>query len=289
MWIRYPDDNIRRYPRGLIQARERLDAVNTILRERRFDVTKHIPHHRPSSPEFQALVRSMEEHGFLKQFAIYRFADGTHVDGAARIAAAEKAGVTPKTLDLRQQDPETTRMRRRDTPLHRVLLAVDVNALRLTEEERRHALDAAAAAAGRDWKEIEADLTLTREWRGATARSYTPLFEVTEIPFNDNASPTVLVTPDQKVHVTSLLRASGLAKHKFDKELHEYVPAAEKGRAKGAGAPAWFAPATEMLEGLEDMLAERRKNNRMISPEWEVCLGWLQEHACKHRISGDGD
>ena len=140
-------------------------------------------------------------------------------------------------------------MRRRDTPLHRVLLAVDVNALRLTEEERHHALDAAAAAAGRDWEEIEADLTLTREWRGATARSYTPLFEVTEIPFNDNGSPTILVTPDLKVHVTSLLRASGLAKHKFDKELHEYVPAAEMARAKGAGAPAVVRPGGRHARG----------------------------------------
>ena len=50
-----------------------------------------------------------------------------------------------------------------------------------------------------------------------------------------------------------------------------------------------FAPATDMLEGLEDMLAERRENNRMISPEWEVCLGWLQEYVHKRRVSGDGD
>ncbi len=284
-WIRYPDDSIRRYAHGLIAARERLDKINTILRDRRFDITKHLPHHKPSSPEFRALVRSMGEHGFLKQFAIYRFADGTYVDGVARIAAAAEAGLAEKTLELRQQDPETTRMRRRDTPLHRVLLAVDANAVRLTDGERRHALDAAAAAAGSSWEEIEKDLTITRDWRGATARSYTPLFEVTEIPFGGDGSPTVLATPNHKIHVTSLLRASGLAKHKFEKELQAYVPGAEKGRAKGGGASAWFAGATDMVDGLEDMLSERSEKRRTISAEWEVCLAWLRRYVRTHRIS----
>lgn len=287
VWIRYPDDSIRPYTPGLMAARERLNAVNKVLRDRNFDVTKHLPHHnKPTSAEFKALVRSIEEHGFLKQFAIYRFADGTYVDGVARIAAAKKAGVEPKWLELKKQDPETTRMRRRDTPLNRVLLALDANATRLTDDERQHALDAAAAATGRSWEEIDTALRLTRAWRAAIARSYTPTFQVREIAFDDGARK-IQVTADHKVHVTSLLRASGLAKHKFDTELKDIVPF-EMARVKGGGPAAVFVHAAEMVDGLETMLSERRARGRKVSAEWEVTLEWLRKYVHEHGVSRNG-
>jgi hypothetical protein len=282
-WIRYPDDSIRRYTPGLIAARERLDATNASLRASSFDVTKHLPHHKSSSAQFRALVRSMEEHGFLKQCAVFRYPDGSHTDGVARIRAAAKVGVEVKWLEMKAGDPETTRMRRRDTPLNRILLALDSNATRLNEEQRQHVLDQAAEKAGRSWPEIEADLIRTHPWRAVTARSYTPTFEVTEIPFDGDGSRTIQVTADHKIHVTSLLRASGLAKHKFDTELKDCVTA-EKARVKGGGPPAVFARAADMVDGLEAMLAERREHRRKVSPEWEVGLDWLRSYVRKHRI-----
>jgi hypothetical protein len=287
VWIRYPDDSVRRYTPGLIKARERLEAVNSALRDRRFDVTRHVPHDKPSSPEFKALVRSMEEHGFLKQFAIYRFPDETFVDGVARIAAANAVGIEPKWLELKKQDPETTRMRRRDTPLNRVLLALDSNITRLTQEQRQHVLDAAADAAGRTWEQINEDLSLTRRWRGVTARSYTPMFEVREIPFDEDDARKIQVTDDHKVHVTSLLRASGLAKHKFDTELKDRV-FSEMARVRGGGPAAVFVQVADMVEGLEAMIAERRAHQRKVSAEWEVSLDWLRDYARKHGIGHSG-
>jgi hypothetical protein len=283
-WIRYPDNSIRRYPHGLTAARERLDKTNTALRERRFDITEHLPHHKSSSREFEALVHSMQEHGFFKHAAIYRYADGTYVDGIARIAAAKRAGVEPKYLELRKQDPETTRLRRRDTPLERVLLAVNGNATRLTDEERRDALDKAALASGRTWEEIERDLVMTRDWRSVTARSYTSVFEVTQVPFDRDGTRTIPVSDEHKVHVPTLIWASGLKKWKWEKELEVYVPTAESARYKGGGPAATFAPATDMLRGIEQMLEDRRQQKRKISPEWEVCADWLTAYISKHRL-----
>jgi hypothetical protein len=286
-WIRFPDESIRRYPHGLSAARERLDAINATLRDRAFDITNHLPHHKASSPEFQALVRSMQEHGFFKHAAIYRFADGTFVDGVARFEAAKRAGVEPKYLELRQQDPETTRLRRRDTPLERVLLAVNGNAVRLTEDEQRHALDAAATTAGRTWDEIELYLAVTREWRSVIARSYTSVFEVTEVPFDSDGNRTIPVSDDHKVHVTTLLLASGLQKHKWPKELQVYVPTAEMARYKGGGPAGHFAPAADMLSGIELMLEDRREQKLKISPEWSICIDWLEGYVRKHRLTAD--
>jgi hypothetical protein len=289
-WIRYPDYSIRRYPHGLIAARERLDVVNNALRTRAFDVVRHVPHHSPSSPEFRALVCSMREHGFLKQFAIFRYPDGKYVDGVARVQAAKKAEVDVKWLELEKMgDPEATRARRRDTPLNRVLLALDSNATRLTEEDRQRVHDAVTAAAGRSWADIEADLILTRAWRQATARSYVPTFETTKkLPFESGGIPQILITHDHKVHVTSLLRAVGLAKHKFDKELKDWVHH-ERARVPGEGPPATFARVTDMIDGIEAMVAERRAQRRKISPEWNVSLDWLRTYVRERGVDHNGD
>jgi hypothetical protein len=282
-WIRYPDDSIRRYTPGLVAARERLDAVNSALRNRAFNVVDLVPHHKPSSPEFRALVCSMQEHGFLEQCRVFRFPDGRFIDGHARIAAAAEAGVEVKWLDLeKMRHPEKTRARRRDTPLNRVQLALDSNAARLTEEDRRRVLDAVATAAGRSWQEIESDLARTRAWRQAS-RSYMPIFEAEKFPLENGGIASILVTPDHKVHVPSLLRTAGLHKHKFDTELKDWVPH-EKARVPGEGPAAIFARATDLIDGIEGMMAERRERKRKISPEWGISLNWLRTYVRNHGL-----
>jgi hypothetical protein len=277
-WIRYPDDTIRLYQPGLIAARERLNAVNSKLRERGFDVGEHLPHHERDSPAFRALVRSMREHGFLKQAQVFRFPDGRYVDGYARVAAANEAGVDVKWLDLdKLGEPAATRARRRDTPLNRILLALDSNGTRLSEEDRQAVLNAVADAVDCAWDDIARDLELTQAWRQATASSYTPTFEAEPLPLREGSNGQILVTPDEKVHVASLLRAVGLHKHKFDTELRDWVHY-EKARVPGQGPPAVFVRAADLVAGIDEMLADRRTRRRKISPEWNEALAWLRAH-----------
>ena len=84
--VRYPDGEIRDYPAGLELARERLDRDNARLRAASFDVRKFIPSiaDDPDGAPFQALLASMREHGFMKQFPIVKYEDDVIVDGLAR-------------------------------------------------------------------------------------------------------------------------------------------------------------------------------------------------------------
>jgi hypothetical protein len=283
-WIQYPDGTIRPYTPGLIAAREQLDAVNSTLREQKFDIGKHVPHHKPGSPEFAALVRSMQEHGFLRQFAIFRFPDGTYVDGQARVSAATEAGVDPKWLDLEKlRDPEKTRAKRRDTPLNRALLALDSNAARLSAEARRAVLDDVAAAAGRSWDDIESDLNRTWAWRQATTGSYTPVFAAEEHPYEPNGTPEILVTSDHKVGVRSLLVASRLKLADRD-TLKDYMPY-EMAKV-GSSKPTLFARADHLIAGIEDMLADPKR--RKDPAEWERALTWLRAYVKDNRLNTNG-
>jgi hypothetical protein len=283
-WIQYPDGTIRPYTPGLIAARERLDAVNRTLRERKFDVGKHVPHHKPGSPELAALVRSMQEHGFLRQFAIFRFPDGTYVDGQARVSAATEAGVDPKWLDLEKlREPEKTRAKRRDTSLNRVLLALDSNAARLSAEARRAILDDVAAAAGPSWDDIESDLHRTSAWRKATTGSYTPVFVADELPFEPNGTPEILVTPDHKVGVRSLLEASRLKTSNRD-TLKDYMPY-EMAKV-GSSKPTIFARADDLIAGIEHMLTDPTR--RQDPAAWERALTWLRAYVKDNKVNANG-
>ena len=84
--VRYPDGEIRDYTPGLELARERLDGDNARLRDAGFDVRTLIPSSadEPDGQEFQALLASMREHGFLKQWWIAVQDDDVVVDGRAR-------------------------------------------------------------------------------------------------------------------------------------------------------------------------------------------------------------
>lgn len=285
-WVQYPNGRIRRYTAGLFPARERLEAVNSRLRT--FDIGKHVPHNDdPASPEFRALVRSMREHGFLKDHRIFRFPDGTYVDGYARKAAASEAGIDEKSiwLDLEKLgDPDATRVRRRDSPLNRVLLALDANATRLTEEQRETILTTVAQEAGRSWEEIASDLDRTREWRQTPSRSYMPVFEAKKLPFEPNGTPQILVTPDHKIGVRTLLVASSLSPHDA-RVLEGYVTSPERAKVDSS-RPQIFARADDLITGIEDMLDDptRRKD----PAAWEPALSWLRAYVKNHRITTNG-
>jgi hypothetical protein len=285
-WVQYPDGSIRRYTAGLFSARERLEAANARLRK--FDIGKHVPHNDdPASAEFRALVRSMREHGFLKDHRILRFPDGTYVDGYARKAAASEAGIDEKSiwLDLEKLgDPDATRMMRRDTPLNRVLLALDANATRLTEEQRQTVLTTVAQEVGRSWEQIASDLDRTREWRQTRSRSYTPVFEAKKLPFEPNGAPQILVTPDHKIGVRTLLVASSLSPHDA-RVLEGYVASPERAKVDSS-KPQIFARADDLITGIEDMLADPKR--RKDPAAWQGALNWLRGYVRDRRLDANG-
>lgn len=276
--VRFPDDVVHDYPAGLELARERLDADNAKLREASIDVGDLVPSvaDRPNSAEFRALVESMREHGFLKQFSVFKHPDGVVTDGRARVRAAAEAGV-----DVEWFKPPAKRDRinaqRRDTPLHRVLLALDVNASRLMDEHVGRVHEAVAITTGRDWDDTAADLKLTQTWRRALAPPYTPRFQVRLLPYRPGGEPRVHVTADEKVLARSLVQAAGLAHHKVD-ALYDYVSFEIARSDQGGGPEARFAPKDELIAGIDRMLADRRrtKRTRKTEPEWDEIREWLR-------------
>jgi hypothetical protein len=284
VFIRYPDGSCRRYTHGLIRAREQLDAVNAALRNARYDVTEHLPHLRDDDPDFIALVRSIEEHGFLQQSRILRYDDGKIIDGVSRERAAIEAGTSAKYLDVdRLHKPLPTKIKRQDTPLTRVRLALDLNAGRLSDEQRQEVLDKVAAVVGRAWTAIQDDLDLTREWRLAVSRAaaYTPDFEVVETTPPTGTGAPVLITPEQKIGARSLLRAFGLKEYDASKTLPTYVemerarPILMVGGKSKAQPKQDFAPAAALSLGIRVMLGERRRPRDRT--EWERAAAWLEE------------
>jgi hypothetical protein len=273
--IRYPDGTVRDYHRGLEPARERLDAVNSKLRDAHFDVRGHVPTlaEATDSPEFQALVASIREHGFLKQYKVAAYSDGTVVDGRARVAAAGEAGEAVEYLTQRTR-PEQAAARRRDTPLHRVLLALDANSGRLSDDDRQRVRDVVSDVAGRPWDEIAADLALTREWRRAVPAVYYPRFEVRLMSYRPDGEPKIQVTPDEKVMLRSLLESAGLTNWKI-KDLKDYVAIEEARTQRSMGRKAGFAPIEDLISGIEAMQHDRRARKLKLDPEWDDIRAWL--------------
>jgi hypothetical protein len=272
--IRYPDGEVRSYAAGLQAARLRLERDDAALRRAGFDVRNLVPSLAGSrrSPGFQALVDSMREHGYLKQLPILRGADGEVVDGRARIAAAAVAGVQPVEV------PEKDRLPNRlDTPLHRVLLVLALNAGRITEEDRDRVLEAVADKAGRSWTEIESDLLLTRDWRRAAPKHYEAYFEVEEVPFRPGEpEPTVQVTTGDRVRVgmRKLVEAAGMSNYKLQEELRGHV-IEERARTQLTTRPAIFVEISNAIEGIDKMQADRRQRKLKLDPKWDVVKQWL--------------
>jgi hypothetical protein len=274
--VRYPDGQIRDYPAGLELARERLDRDNAHLRAVGFNVRKFIPSiaDNPDKAPFQALLASMREHGFMKQFPIIKYGDDTIIDGLARQRAAEILGIEIEffkySTDRARKDAQ-----RRDTPLNRVLVALDSNGERLTADIEDVVHKRVADVTRRAWDDTAADLALTQEWRRSMAAEYTPWFDVTMRAYRDGEEPKVQVTADDKVMVRSLLRASGLSDYKAGTELSPYVAFEDARSAHSGGRKAHFARAQDLITGIAAMQRERRAAGRKLDPEWEEIRSWL--------------
>jgi hypothetical protein len=274
--VRYPDGELVNYTAGLELARERLDRDNARLRAVGFDVREFIPSiaDDPDEAPFQALLTSMREHGFMKQFPIAKYEDGEFVDGRARHRAA--AMLELKVEYLRHgSDKARKAANRRDTPLNRVLVAVDSNVGRLTTDIVDAVHKRVAHATGHAWEETAADLLLTQDWRRAMAHEYTPWFHVTKRAYRKGGEPKIQVTRDGKVMVRSLVEAGGLASYKIQSQLSAHVPFEQARSQFSGGRKADFARAEDLTAGIEAMLQERRAANRKIDPEWEQIRDWL--------------
>jgi hypothetical protein len=277
--VRYPDGKIRDYPPGLELARERLDHDNTRLRTAGFDIRKFVPTiaNDPKGAQFQALLASMREHGFMKQFPVVEYEDGVVVDGLARRRAAA-------TLDLDVEYLKYWSVRDRkaaqrgDTPLNRVLVAVDSNRGRLSGDIVDAIFERVADVTGRTWDETAADMALTQEWRTSMAVEYTPWFDVKKLAYRKGDEPKIQVTADRRVMVRSLLEAAGLAAYKIKTQLSGYV-LLEQARSKySGGRKADFARAEDLIAGITAMQQERGAAKRKLDPEWEQVREWLVRH-----------
>jgi hypothetical protein len=276
--VRYPDGGVRDYPAGLELARERLDRDNMRLRESGFDVRKFIPSiaNDPRGASFQALLASMHEHGFMKQFPIVKYDDGVIIDGLARQRAAEELQLDVEYMKY-WSDKDRNAARRRDTPLNRVLVAINSNIDRIPGNVVEAVHKRVAKVTLRSWDETAADLALTQEWRGARAPeyTYTPWFEVQKLAYRPDDDPKVQVTADGKVMVRSLVEAGGLASYKIKTQLGELVPIEKARTAYSGGRKADFAAAKDLIAGIEAMQLERSASHRKIDPEWEQIRSWL--------------
>ena len=274
--IAYPDGVVRDYPAGLEHARERLDGDNTRLRESSFNVRKFIPSisDNPRGASFQALLTSMREHGFMKQFPVVKYDDGFIVDGLARQRAADTLKIDVEYM--RYSSPKDRKAAlRRDTPLNRILVAIHSNANRLPEDAAYNTYNRVANVTRRPWDETADDLELTQEWRRVVATDYTPLFEVERLAFRPEDEPRVQVTADHKVMLRSLLEAGGLSPYKIQHQLSEFVPIEKARTAYSGGSKADFTPVEDLVSGIETMQRERRATKRKLDPEWEQIRVWL--------------
>ena len=275
---RYPDGKIREYPVGLELARERLHRDNARLRAASFDVRKFIPSiaDDPDGAPFQALLASMREHGFMKQFPIVKYEDDAVVDGLAREQAAAKLKLEIEYLKY-WSDKDRKAAQRRDTPLNRVLVAVDSNIDRLPSDVVDAVYKRVADVTLRPWDETAADLALTQEWRRSIAAEYSSRFHVEKLSYREDDEPKIQVTEDGKVLVRSLVEAAGLPEWKISKQLNypvDRVPL-ERGRSEFSGPRALFARAEDLIAGISAMQQERRDAKLKVDPEWEQIRSWL--------------
>jgi hypothetical protein len=276
--IRYPDGEIRDYSPGLELARERLDRDNFRLRTAGFDVHNFVPTiaDEPNGRPFRALLDSMREHGFMKQFPLVKYEDGVVIDGRARLRAADMLDLHVEYLKYGSSEKERMAARRRDTPLNRILVALHSNAARLRPEEIDNVHEQVAAVTHRSWNETAADLALTAEWRRSipSEYSYSPVFEVKRLPYRAGDQAKIQVTSDNKVMLRSLVEAGGLSNYKID-YLRQYVPFERARSTHSAGRKAVFARAEDLITGIAAMQQERRAMNLKVDPEWEDIREWL--------------
>ncbi|MBK5219188.1 MAG: hypothetical protein JJE35_05310 [Thermoleophilia bacterium] len=286
--VRYPDGEVRDYPPGLELARERLDADNARLRAAGFDVLQFVPSaaENPDGPYFQALLASMSEHGFMKQFPLVHHQDDAVVDGRARIQAAKILNLEVEYLRY-GSERDRTAARRRDTPLDRVSVALHSNAGRLGSETWDAVHEQVARVTGRDWSETAADLAVSELWRRSVPADYSPQFTVRRLPYRDGGEAKVQVTADNKVMLRSLIEAGGLSNYKI-KMLDNYVPFERARSEYSAGRKAVFARAEDLITGIAAMQRERRQRKLKIDPEWNQIRDWLQANFATAALESGG-
>jgi hypothetical protein len=273
--VRYPDGEILDYSPGLELARERLDQDNARMRTAGFDVRKFIPSIADDldGEQFRALLASMREVGFMKQFPIVKYEDGVVLDGRARLEAAKQLDLAVEYVKYERMAPGLP-IRQRDTPLNRVLVALHSNAGRLRQDEVTSVYKQVAAVTQREWNATAADLELTLEWRKAVPSEYSPVFEVKRLPYRPDGEARIQVTPDNKVMLNSLILAAGLKRWKVD-DLRRHVPF-EAARSKHTpGRKADFAWAENLIVGIAAMQQERRRRKLQADPEWDQIRDWL--------------
>lgn len=272
--VRMPSGEVIEYPAGLELARERLDRDNERLRAGHFDVRRYLPSiaYDPLGKPFQALLASMREHGFLRQFSIVKYDDGVIVDGLARSKAAEMVGINVSYARFGSVE-ERKAARQRDTPLARILIAVDSNAARLAEDVIPAVQEAVSGVTRRSWAQTAADLAFTRQWRQSTGSGYTSVFEVTRLPYRPGDEPKIQVDPEGRIMLRSLVQAAGLASYKIN-DLGPYVPF-EQARTALSGRSALFARAGDLVSGIATMEADRRAKKQKRYPEWAQIREWI--------------
>lgn len=277
--VRYPHGEIRDYTAGLELARERLDRDNARLRDAGFDIRIFVPSiaDEPNGSQFQALLASMREHGFLKQYPIVRHQDDVVLDGRARLRAAATLHLDVEYLK-HASDKDRKAARRRDTSLNRILVTVQSNAGRLGSEVLDDVWDdvfgRVARATARSWRETAADLELTSEWRRSIPTEYSPVFEVKKVAYRTGGEAKIQVTADDKVMLRSLIEAAGLSNYKM-KNLRDHVPFEHARSVYSAGRKAVFARAEDLIGGIAAMQEEHRARKLKLDPEWEQIREWL--------------
>jgi hypothetical protein len=279
--IRYPDGTVRDYSPGLEPARERLDADDARLRRGNFDCRNLVrsPAKDRRSDRYRNLVQSMREHGFLEWvindraypcFPIIEDAAGNILDGKAREAAAKEAGISLK------KQHRVRLAARRDTPLQNTLLVLDLNAERLSDEERLRVHEEVGNRVDRPWEDVEADLRVTQEWRLAIPKEYDAKLDVKDVSFSSDQRSTVQVTTDgSRVMLRSLMRQGGIPEYRRD-DLLEYIPW-EKARTQHSGRQAVFVRIADAIDAIATMRHDRESRRLKVDPGWERVRSWLEE------------
>ncbi len=279
--IRYPDGSVRDYTPGLEAARERLDADEARLRRGGFNVRDIVrsPAKDKRSIRYRNLVASMREHGFLEWagkdrsyacFPIIESATGGIIDGMARDVAAKELGMTIKKHH-RVRLPQ-----RRDTPLQNALLVLDLNAERLSDEERTRVYEEIEKRVGRPWKDVEKDLKSTQEWRRAIPKDYDAKLDVKLLPFSNQQEPSVQVTTDgTRFMLRSIMRQAGIPEYRRE-DLLEYVPW-EEARTQHSGRQAVFVRIADGIEGIARMQRGRESRGLKVHPGWGEVRRWLED------------
>jgi hypothetical protein len=273
--IQFPDGTIHDYPAGLEPAKQRLAADDARLANSGFDVMRLVPSFagKTRSPEFQRLLSSIRLHGYQRNALVLEGADGTVIDGRARLAAATILKVKPATRN------DVGLARWRDTPTQRFSLGLDLNTDRLTDDDVAHARVEFARRVERPWDAIAKDLELTREWRLTKPKSYNLDFPVEGRALRPGAPEQIVVSADgTKVGLKSLVLASGLPPHHYEK-FSDRIHTERRKTALTGTRQALFVDVADALGVAEEICRHDLDRGKQVDPGWASLREWLRGQA----------